>query len=73
MNVLDTCIFRLPCDFDGVYGAMFFSAVISAAFVEKDLDKLQLAENIYEAFKHYDAFHTNNNAALCVASLVFAK
>jgi ADP-ribosylglycohydrolase len=90
---------------NGVYGAMFFSAVISAAFVEKDIDKLieiglseipnnsrlyhdiktavtiaksaedelQLAENIYEAFKHYDAVHTNNNAALCVASLVFAR
>jgi ADP-ribosylglycohydrolase len=90
---------------NGVYGAMFFSAVISAAFVEKDIDKLieiglseipnksrlyhdiktavtiaksaedelQLAENIYKAFKHYDAVHTNNNAALCVASLVFAK
>lgn len=90
---------------NGVYGAMFFSAVISAAFVEKDIDKLieiglreipnncrlyhdikksvaiakeakdqlQLAENIYEAFKHYDPVHTNNNAALCVASIVFAK
>jgi len=90
---------------NGVYGAMFFSAVISAAFVEKDIDKLieiglseipnncrlyhdlrkaiaigkeatdqlQLAERIYEAFKHYDPVHTNNNAALCVASIVFAN
>ncbi|MBU3113290.1 ADP-ribosylglycohydrolase family protein [Clostridium lacusfryxellense] len=90
---------------NGVYGAMFFSAVISAAFVEKDIDKLieiglsqipnnsrlyhdlkkaikigkeakdqlELADNVYEAFKHYHCVHTNNNAALCVASLVFAK
>ena len=90
---------------NGVYGSMFFGAVISAAFVEKDIDKLieiglseipnncrlyhdikkavaiakaasdqlTLAENIYEAFKHYNAVHTNNNAALCVAAIVFAK
>lgn len=90
---------------NGVYGAMFFSAIIAAAFAEKNIDKLieialseipnncrlyhdirkaiaiaknaesqlELVENIYEAFKDYDAVHTNNNAALCVASLIFAK
>jgi len=90
---------------NGIYGAMFMSAVISAAFVEKDIDKLveiglseipkncrlshdikkaveiakqashqvELVDTIYEAFKQYNPVHTNNNAALCVASLIFAR
>lgn len=36
-------------------------------------DQLVLVEQIWEAFKHYDPVHTNNNAALVAASLVFAK
>lgn len=90
---------------NGVYGAMFFSAVIAAAFALNDLEELveiglseipnssrfykdiskaveigksaenqlDLVEKVYENFKHYDAVHTNNNAALCVASIIFAK
>ncbi|MCM3626705.1 ADP-ribosylglycohydrolase family protein [Paenibacillus glycanilyticus] len=36
-------------------------------------DQLDLVAKIWEAFKHYDPVHTNNNAALVAASLVFAK
>lgn len=36
-------------------------------------DQLTLVERIWDAFKHYDAVHTNNNAALVAASIVFAK
>jgi len=35
--------------------------------------ELELVEKIYEEFKHYNAVHTNNNAALCVASLVYGN
>lgn len=90
---------------NGIYGAMFFAAVIASAFVENDIEKLiqiglskipsncrlshdikkaveiaknakselELVEKIYEEFKHYNAVHTNNNAALCVASLVYGN
>lgn len=40
---------------------------------EECSDQLLLVERIWEAFKHYDPVHTNNNAALVAASLVFAK
>jgi len=33
----------------------------------------ELVANIWEAFKHYNPVHTNNNAALVAASLVFAQ
>lgn len=88
---------------NGVYGAMFISAMISAAFVEKDPEKLvetglseipstsrlysdirkaveiaksakdqvELVEKIWDAFNHYHCVHTNNNAALCAASVIF--
>ncbi|WNR43134.1 ADP-ribosylglycohydrolase family protein [Paenibacillus roseipurpureus] len=36
-------------------------------------DQLTLVEKIWDAFKHYDPVHTNNNAALVAASLVYAK
>jgi ADP-ribosylglycohydrolase len=36
-------------------------------------DQIDLVEQIWEAFKHYDPVHTNNNAALVAASLIFAK
>jgi ADP-ribosylglycohydrolase len=100
---------------NGIYGAMYIAAVISAAFVENDNEKLiaiglseipqtsrlaqdirkaahiameakatikhagvekaqlQLVERIWEAFKHYDPVHTNNNAALVTAAVVFAE
>lgn len=89
---------------NGIYGAMFCSAMIAAAFVEKDNRKiieaglaqipkncrlaedigkavqiaetaesqLDLVEKIWNAFSHYNAVHTNNNAALCVAAILFA-
>ncbi len=36
-------------------------------------DQLELVEKVWDAFKHYHEVHTNNNAALVVASLVFAE
>lgn len=36
-------------------------------------DQLDLVSRIWEAFKHYDPVHTNNNAALVAASLIFAQ
>lgn len=36
-------------------------------------DQVELVDRIWEAFKHYDAVHTNNNAALVSASLVFGR
>jgi len=89
---------------NGIYGAMFCSAMIAAAFVEKDnlkiveaglaqipancrlahdirraveitataTDQLDLVSKIWEEFKHYDPVHTNNNAALCAAAVLFA-
>ncbi|KRE34261.1 ADP-ribosylglycohydrolase family protein [Paenibacillus sp. Soil724D2] len=37
------------------------------------VDQLDLVDRIWEAFKHYHCVHTNNNAALVAASLIFAK
>lgn len=42
-------------------------------FARSTEDQLVLVEKIWDAFKHYDPVHTNNNAALVAASLVFAK
>ncbi|MDU0202155.1 ADP-ribosylglycohydrolase family protein [Paenibacillus sp. MAH-36] len=36
-------------------------------------DQLALVQQLWDAFQHYDPVHTNNNAALVAASLVFAK
>jgi ADP-ribosylglycohydrolase len=35
--------------------------------------QLELVSRVWEAFKHYDPVHTNNNAALVAAALVFAR
>jgi len=35
-------------------------------------DQITLVKNIWDAFKHYNPVHTNNNAALCAASILFA-
>jgi len=88
---------------NGIYGAMFISAIIAAAFVEGDAEKLiqiglseipkncrlaadiqkavdiakkardqvDLVSQIWDAFHHYGPVHTNNNAALCAAALIF--
>ncbi|MEZ0537581.1 ADP-ribosylglycohydrolase family protein [Caldicellulosiruptoraceae bacterium PP1] len=88
---------------NGIYGAMFISAIIAAAFVEKDPIKLveiglseipndcrlsrdikkamqiaqkakdqeELVSSIWDNFNHYHCVHTINNAALCVAAIIF--
>ncbi|GCE15140.1 ADP-ribosylglycohydrolase family protein [Tengunoibacter tsumagoiensis] len=90
---------------NGIYGAMFMAAMISAAFIEDDMERIiaiglskiprncrlahdirraceiahaaqsqeELVESIWQAFKHYGHVHTNNNAALVVAALLFAQ
>lgn len=90
---------------NGVYGAMFFAALISAAFTEKNIrkcidialsvipqksrlyDDIQFAVNVaeksddatelygklWERFGELSAVHTNNNAAICVASLIMGN
>lgn len=89
---------------NGVYGAMFCAAMISAVFCERDAERIveaglaqiprncrltqdvrqamaiarssataeELLDRLWQAFAHYDPVHTNNNAALCAAVLLFA-
>lgn len=43
------------------------------AITEKAKDQLDLVEKIWDHFNHYHCVHTNNNAALCTASLLFGN
>ncbi|WP_150269230.1 ADP-ribosylglycohydrolase family protein [Paenibacillus tepidiphilus] len=88
---------------NGIYGAMFNAAMISAAFAGLGNEKLleiglseiphtsrlaadvrfgmetaagahserELVSRIWDRYSHYDPVHTNNNAALVAASLVY--
>lgn len=46
---------------------------IAVDIARSAVDQLDLVDRIWEAFKHYHCVHTNNNAALVAASLIFAK
>ena len=88
---------------NGIYGEMFYAAMIAAAFSESDSrriveiglseipagsrlaeavrraveigaaaqDERGLAAAVWDAFGHFDAVHTINNAALTAAALVY--
>lgn len=49
--------------------AMFINPSIS----RNAKDQTGLVRQLWEAFSHYSPVHTNNNAALVAASLIFAK
>ena len=42
-------------------------------FARKAKNQLDLADKLWQEFNHYGAAHTNNNAALCAASIIFAN
>ena len=90
---------------NGVYGAMYMAAMVAAAFVEPDIervveiglaqipqrsrlaadirtardiahtarDQADLLDRVWSAFHHYFHVHTNNNAALVTAALLWGK
>lgn len=90
---------------NGVYGAMFFAALIAAAFTEKNINRCieialsvipkksrlyddilfaiktadeseneeEVYKKLWERFRNLHPVHTNNNAAVCVASLIMGK
>jgi ADP-ribosylglycohydrolase len=45
-----------------------------AVFIARDSkNAVELVERLWQEFNHYDAVHTNNNAALVAASLIFSR
>lgn len=90
---------------NGAYGAMFFAALIAAAFTEKDIrhcvelalgvipkksrlyedilfavktadeskNEKEIYKKLWDRFRILHPVHTNNNAAVCVASIIFGK
>ncbi|KKO51876.1 ADP-ribosylglycohydrolase family protein [Paenibacillus sp. DMB20] len=46
---------------------------LAVSIAQNAKTQLELVDRIWEAFKHYHPVHTNNNAALCAAALVFAR
>lgn len=90
---------------NGIYGAMFFAALIASAFTCKDIDECiaiaaaeiptssrfhemigkavsvgknaatleQFITEINDLYAEYDVVHTINNAAICIASIVYSK
>ncbi|MGI2296329.1 ADP-ribosylglycohydrolase family protein [Paenibacillus sp. GXUN7292] len=45
---------------------------LAVQIAENTTDQLELVEKIWDAFKHYHCVHTNNNAALCAAALIYS-
>jgi len=45
----------------------------AVAIARSTQDQVELVDRIWEAFKHYNPVHTNNNAALVTASLIFGQ
>ncbi|WP_438494965.1 ADP-ribosylglycohydrolase family protein [Paenibacillus sp. IHBB 3054] len=45
----------------------------AVAIARSTKDQVELVDRIWEAFKHYNPVHTNNNAALVAASLIFGQ
>jgi len=45
----------------------------AVTIAESAQNQLELVDHIWEAFKHYDPVHTNNNAALVSAALIFGR
>ncbi|MCL6605142.1 MAG: ADP-ribosylglycohydrolase family protein [Paenibacillus sp.] len=45
----------------------------AVALARSTKDQVELVDRIWEAFKHYNPVHTNNNAALVAASLIFGQ
>ncbi|MBM7565220.1 ADP-ribosylglycohydrolase family protein [Paenibacillus sacheonensis] len=45
---------------------------LAIEIAESTNGQVELTQRIWDAFCHYDAVHTNNNAALCAAALIYS-